>query len=386
MVAWVVDPVDYLRNLGTIASLCKQLGMQITYKIWTKGLGLDGTSALRFAPPSPVTNRGPTKLFMQQASDLYTLHPGNGLLFPSPRSGSHFPEVAFLEPGTVVDTHGGDPALWPYSVPAAGGKRLGTVVDEYVKAVDDLFTSRALDGVLLSYDVLNEPEIGVPPPGVTETREFDHTVALIRWTYDTIVRHRRQNRRVRPYFTVGMAGYQELPRFYEALRKLGAPMDYASFHFWADEVRLLDRLGRPIGSEFLADWSSAEVWKELFLGVRAYMERNGYRTQMVVSEFYAHGQYPPTRDRLKLILDAIDTADMGWQIWGPLESNVFRTNRSSGRVVPIDGLIRTYDPPDGVYATRSRSSALRYDYQPELGKGPSRDVMDLVARTGGAPP
>jgi hypothetical protein len=372
MVAWVVDPVDYLRNLGTIASLCKQLGMQITYKIWTKGLGVDAMAAL-------VGTQG-SKAGLQTESDLFTVV--NNLKMPPAGSGSHFPEVAFLEPGAVVDAHGGDPALWPpFTVK---GVLVGTLVADYVKAVDDLFTSRALDGVLLSYDVLNEPEIGVVDKNGIVRQLFDNTVAFVKWTYDTIVNHRRQNGKRRPYFTVGLAGYILLPEFYNAFRRVGAPMDYASFHIWADDVRLLDRLGRPIGSEFIADWSSAEVWKELFLGVQAHMHRHGYRTQMVVSEFYAHGQYPPTRNNLDKILDAIDTADMGWQIWGPLESNVFRADRTSGRIVPIDGLIRTYDPPDGVYA--ARSSALRYEEQPELWPPPSSDMKALLRWTGGSPP
>ena len=303
---YIADRVGYMSCLKTLARLCHERNISITYQVWSgvtstaHAISADGVTSMELWH----------ELIGSSVTDPYNFPVLGGALFRSAARQQLFisrggtippgePWLAsiFAEPGNELLLMSGDYGTWPYN--------LKPRIDGYLDAIARFFSADP-DGRLAfaSYDLFNEAD-------ATQTVPPAHAIQFIKATYDRITRIHCEAE-----MTIGWALDDGSA---DALDQLavaaGVERTYLSFH----------------------SYSKVDRFASLAAARKSYADSQGL--PLVCSEFH---RADFTAGVLKYQLDTISGLGMGAQIWSVIQTNHFiRLPHGS---YPVDGL---YVPVQG---------------------------------------
>ncbi len=362
-VAWILNPVDFLHNLKFIIDTLDRLGMTATFKLWTTGVVSSlGSSPFKTLDIARATRgEGQLATAIQWISDRWDRDMRKRFA-PSP--GTHFHSFAWAEPDLALRFRLGGPTSWNDVVTFTQefGCSISELIDRYIDALAGVFTSAAGRRVLLSYDLYNEADLGLDVPGDDLEIGTEGMCDFIAYCH---ARLRRAHGLQQPRYTVGVAWQMHntdtVRSIYRRVAEKGTPLDYFSFHMYAD-----DHPGLWTRPPFEERVDQALLLRDELA--------NGAQLDLACSEFYAPYLFKGSRGQLGHILDLLRSAGIGAQIWSVLETNRFQIR--GGRPTAPEGLYRPYDYAAGVNSTEE---VLRIEYQ--HGPGIDEDFDSLLAWT-----
>jgi hypothetical protein len=393
--AYLIHPEQYLENLGSIAAVSRQLGLTMTYTLWIGTANLNcmfslenfmGSSGLELEKAAVRRATDQAHIVWPVPPDWNNTNPQPGPRWIRPLPGTHFHGHGWIEPDWILRLSGnGKVAQWPTTfhvrLVTRAASRLSVasnwlaLINRYLADLERVLW-RDNPGVLLSYDLYNEGDVGMGPIGGTP--DPAGTLDLIAHCYKELVRIRGGPVDV----TVGMASWRNVVPWYMALQQQGVRFAYASFHMLEVDAT------HPV-SGMPTWWVNPAEWDSYVGHIKASIGMGLRDLPIVCSELYSPYNSKPLpgwwQTLLGHALGALTNWNVGWQIWNVLESNYFLDARiGTASLVPLDGLLVPQDPSHGVnqpiatlaVCKQTTSSPTFY----------ARDMQALLARTGGRDP